>query len=78
MLQRLVQCRPDVAAKRVVACHRLVRALEHDDVLLAGQRLYDSRLGERSNDVDMNRPDLGAAFLAHVVDSRFDVLGRRS
>ena len=77
-LQRLVQRRPDVASHRVVARQRLVGALEDDDVLLPRQRLDDRRLGERTEDVRVDRADLHAPVLAHVVDRRLDVLRGRS
>ncbi len=78
MLQRLVQRGPDVAPHRVVARQRLVGAFEDDDVLLSRQRPDDGRLGERTEQVRVDRAHLDAPALAHVVDRRFDVLGRRS
>ena len=57
-LQRLVQRGADVAAHGVVAGHRLVGALEDDDVLLPRQRLDDGRFGERAEDVEVDRADL--------------------
>src|SRR6185503_16101046 len=62
-LQCLVERRPDIAAHRVVARHRFVCALEHDDVLLAGERLYDRRLREWSEHVDVDRSDSDPALL---------------
>src|SRR5262245_19628032 len=54
-LQRLVEGRSDIAAHGVVTGHWLVGALEDDHVLLAGKRLDDGGLGERTEDVQMNR-----------------------
>ncbi len=78
VLQRLVQGSPDVAPHRIVARQRLVGPLEDDDVLLAGERRDDRGVRERPKDVGMDRSDLGAPALAHVVDRRLDVFRRRS
>ena len=77
-LHRLVQRGADVAAHRVVAGHRLVGALEDDDVLLARERLHDRRLRERTDDVEMDRSDRRARSRPQIVDAGFDVLRRRS
>ncbi len=73
--QRLVQRRADVSTHRVIAGQRLVCSLQDDDVLLPGQRVDDRRLGKRPEHVRVNRPDLHAPRLAHVIDGGFDVLG---
>ena len=78
VLQRLVQRGADVAPHRIVAGHRLVGALEDDDVLLAGQRPHHRRFRERTEHVDVNRAHLRIAPLAQVVHRRLDVLGGRS
>src|SRR5208283_5872780 len=80
-LRRLVglaQRHPDVAGQRVVARHPLVRPLEDDDSLLAAERVYDGRLGERPDDVYVDGADLGVALVPQVVARRLDVVRRAS
>ncbi len=54
-LQRFVQCGPNIAAHGVIPRHRFVGALQHDDILLAGERLDHGRFRERPNDIEVNR-----------------------
>lgn len=73
-LIRLAQRHADVARQRVVAGETLVRAFEDDDILFATQRIDDRGLGERADDVDVNRADLRVALFAEVIARGLDVL----
>jgi hypothetical protein len=77
-LQGFVQGRSDIAAHGVVAGHGLVGSLKDDDVLLAGQRFYDSGLRKWTENINVERTYLRVPPLTEIVDRGFDVLGRRS
>ena len=68
----------DFAAERVVRSHGFVGALKDDDVLLALEGLDDGGFGERTNDVDVDGADAGAACLAQVIDGRLNVFRSRA
>ena len=76
--ERLGQRRPDFPAHGVVSRHGLVRALENDDVALAGQRPDDGGLRERPEDVQVNRANFGVAPLPQIVNGRLDIFSRRA
>ncbi len=77
-LERLVQRGADIPPHRVVARHRLVRALEDDDVPLAGECGDDIGHGERPVDIDVNRADGRVPLFAQIVDRRLDILRGRA
>ena len=68
----------NVAAQRIVAGHRLVGALQNDDVLLALESRDDGGFGEGTNHVDVNGADLHTARGAQVVDGSLDILRGRA
>src|SRR5688572_17713443 len=72
----LAQRYADVTRERIVASQPFIRSFEDDDVLFASQRVDDRGFGERSNDIDVNRADLGVALLAQVITRRLNVVRR--
>src|SRR5437660_5448799 len=75
-LQRFAKSDADVAGQRIIPSKTFVGALQYDDVLLALERTDDRCLGKRTDDVDVNRSDLGVALLSEVIASFLDVFGR--
>jgi len=76
--QRLAKCSADVTAHGIVARHGLVGAFQHDDVLLARQRVDDRGFREGANDIEMDGANRRAAVLAEVIDRSLDVFSRRT
>ena len=70
--------RADVAAEWIVAGQRFVGTLQYDDVLLAFEGVHKRGFGEGANHVHVNRSHAGVARLAQIIDSGFDVFGRRA
>ena len=78
ILNRLRQRRANIAAQRIIASQRFVRAFQNNDVFLALQRGHNRGLRERPNHIHVNRTHCHAARRAQIVDRRFNVLRSRT
>ena len=73
-LLAFTQCGANITTQRIIPRHTLIGTLKHNYVLLTPQGIDNRRFRERPNDINMNRPHLGAALLAQIIACRFNIL----